>query len=103
MINDIFNYYKDKYKTEWLPNGDVDIYNKNTKKEENIGFAIYFSKRNKEYVITIDTEIICVLEKKKIIFTNKTYWHQINHIHIEQDKDEMLKSNIIKTVNKYLK
>lgn len=103
MINDIFNYYKDKYKTEWLPNGDIDIYNKNIKKEDHTGFAIYFSKKNKKYAITIDTELICLLKKKRIIFANKTYWDEVNHIHLEQYKGENFKENIINIVNGYLK
>lgn len=103
MINDIYNYYTENYKTEWLPNGDIDIYNKNIKSKYHIGLAIYFSKNDKEYAITIDTEIICILIKKRTIFTNKTYWRQTNHIHLEQYKDKNFKENIIEVVNGYLK
>ena len=103
MLEDIFNYYKNEYKVEWLPNGDIDIYNKSIKKEDSIAFAIYFRKKNKEYAITIDTEIIWLLKKEKIIFTNTTYWKQVNHIHLDDYNNEIFKENIIKIVDKYLK
>ena len=103
IVQDLRDIYNENYKTQWLPNGDIDIYNKNIKSKDHIGFAIYFSKNDKEYAITIDTELICILIKKRIIFTNKTYWKQINHIHLEQYKGENFKENIIEVVNGYLK
>lgn len=94
MIEKLFNYYSNKYKVEWLPNKDIDIYDKNIKQEEHIGFVIYFNKNNKDYAITVDTEMIFILKKKKHIFTNKIYWKQTNHIHIEDGTEE----EIIKTL-----
>ena len=85
MIEKLFNYYSNNYKVDWLPNGDVVVYDKNIKQEEHIGFVIYF---NKDYAITVDTEIIFILKKKKYIFTNKTYWKQINHIHMDEFNEE---------------
>ncbi len=99
MIEKLFNYYSEKYKVDWLPNGDVDIYDKTINQEEHRGFIIYFDKNNKEYCITIDSEMIFVLKKKKYLFTNKTYWKQITHMHIEHDMEE---KRIIEIIQKCL-
>ena len=99
MIEKLFNYYSNKYKVEWLPNGDIDIYDKSLKQEEHIGFVIYFNKNNKDYAITVDTEIIFILKKKKYMFANKTYWKQINHIHM----DEFTEEKAIEIIDEYLK
>ena len=99
MIEKLFNYYSNKYKVEWLPNGDVYIYDKNIKQEERIGFVIYFNKSNKDYAITVDSNMISILKKKKYMFTNKTYWKQINHIHM----DEFTEEKAIEIIDEYLK
>lgn len=91
MIEKLFNYYSNKYKVEWLQNGDIDVYDKSLKQEERIGFVIYFNKNNKDYAITVDTEMISILKKKKYMFTNKTYWKQINHIHMDEFSEEKVR------------
>ena len=88
MIEKLFNYYSNKYKVEWLPNGDIDVYDKSLKQEDRIGFVIYFNKNNKDYAITVDSNMIFILKKKKYMFTNKTYWKQINHIHMDEFTEE---------------
>ena len=88
MVEKLFNYYSNKYKVEWLPNGDIDVYDKSLKQEEHIGFVIYFNKSNKDYAITVDSNMISILKKKKYMFTNKTYWKQINHIHMDEFTEE---------------
>ena len=99
MIEKLFNYYSNKYKVEWLPNGDIDVYDKNIKQEERIGFVIYFNKSNKDYAITVDSNMISILKKKKYMFTNKTYWKQINHIHMYEFTEE----KAIEIIDEYLK
>ena len=98
MIEKLFNYYSNKYKVEWLPNGDIDVYDKSLKQEEHIGFVIYFDRNNKEYALTIDSEMIFILKKKRCMFTNKTYWKQANHVHIEHGMEE----EIIEIIQKCL-
>ena len=88
MVEKLFNYYSNKYKVEWLPNGDIDVYDKSLKQEDRIGFVIYFNKNNKDYAITVDSNMIFILKKKKYMFTNKTYWKQINHIHMDEFTEE---------------
>ena len=99
MIDKLFNYYSNKYKVEWLPNGDIDVYDKSLKQEERIGFVIYFNKNNKGYAITVDTEIIFILKKKKYMFMNKTYWKEVNHIHMDEFNEE----KVIEIIDEYLK
>ena len=99
MIEKLLNYYSNNYKVEWLPNGDIDVYDKNIKQEERIGFVIYFNKSNKDYAITVDSNMISILKKKKYMFTNKTYWKQINHIHM----DEFTEEKAIEIIDEYLK
>ena len=70
MVEKLFNYYSNKYKVEWLPNGDIDVYDKSLKQEDRIGFVIYFNKNNKDYAITVDSNMIFILKKKKYMLNN---------------------------------
>lgn len=77
-MENVYNYYKDMYRVEWVPNEDF-AYEGNPKYyEESPRLIIYFSK-TKDYAILADVDEVDFF--KKVVRFKKKKWISITHNH----------------------
>ena len=90
MVEKLFNYYSNKYKVEWLPNGDVVVYDKNIKQEEHIGFVPRAARITvKGYDVLQDKEVEIRLRGYKAIVAQ----HEMDHFNGVLFYDHINKKN----------
>lgn len=84
-IEAVYNYYKDTYRVDWVPNEDFSYEGDSKYYEECPHLIIYFSKK-KEYAILADIDEVDLL-KKEVKF-KKEKWVSIAHNHPSDEPTE---------------
>ncbi|WP_028242448.1 hypothetical protein [Pseudobutyrivibrio ruminis] len=97
-MENVYNYYKDKYRVDWIPNEDFDYEGDPKYYEECPRLIIYFSKA-KEYAILADVDEVDLL--KKIVRFKKEKWVSMTHSHPDGEFTEDGKE-IIRIIDSFI-